>query len=300
MKKKNEIIFIILSAFILSLNCKDSTSQNNNTPQELSGPYLGQTPPGMTPVKFAEGIISTGSDWGITFSPDGKECFLTRYIERPTIITCKEVNGRWTNPVPASFSEPYNEIEPHITPDGNTLYFGSHRPLPNTGTTGLHQWFVERTESGWSEARPMDPPLKDIWMMYPSVANNGNMYFTASEDPEQDQWISVSKYVNGSYQEPEKLSDNINGKRYPAHPFIARDESYIIYDIVPGTNVGVRELYINFRNDGTWSSPVSLHDRLDVGEETACPFVTHDGLYLFFEHDGDIYWVNASIIDDLR
>ncbi|MFC1726133.1 hypothetical protein ACFL4T_10940, partial [candidate division KSB1 bacterium] len=292
--------FVLVSLFIAFCSKDTSSPQENNSLTDLSGPYLGQTPPGTSPVKFAEGIISTGRDWGITFSPDGKECFFTRNTGRPSILTCKEENGKWTRPAAASFSAPYNEIEPHITTDGNILYYGSERPLPGTSSTSLHQWYVEKTGSGWSESGTMDAPLKDIFMMYPSVADNGNMYFTASDDPAADQWISVSRLVNASYQEPEKLSDNINDKNFPAHPFIAADESYIIFDVVPGSNVGIRELFISFKNqDGTWGIPVSLHDRLDVGTETACPFVTRDGLYLFFEHDGDIYWVNAGIIDTL-
>jgi hypothetical protein len=31
-----------------------------------------------------------------------------------------------------------------------------------------------------------------------------------------------------------------------------------------------------------------------------CPFVTDDGKYLFFSRDGDIYWVDAKVIDGLR
>ena len=292
------IMLFVFTGLFVAFCSKDSSS-----PQEksLSGPYLGQTPPGTTPVKFAQGIVSTGKDWGITFSPDGRECFFTRNTGRPAILTCKEENGKWTSPVSAIFSEPYNEIEPHITPDGNTLYYGSHRPLPGTSSTDLHQWYVTKTESGWSEPMPMDPPLKNIFMMYPSVAGNGNMYFTAAENPALDQWISVSRYMDGSYQEPEKLSETVNIKSYPGHPFIEIDEGYIIYDVVPGSNVSIRELYICFRSTGgTWSSPISLHDRLAVGTETACPFVTRDGKYLFFEHNGDIYWVDSSIIEELK
>jgi len=42
----------------------------------LSGPYLGQKPPGMTPELFAPGIISTNMNAAkIAISPDGKEIF---------------------------------------------------------------------------------------------------------------------------------------------------------------------------------------------------------------------------------
>jgi hypothetical protein len=58
---------------------------------------------------------------------------------------------------------------------------------------------------------------------------------------------------------------------------------------------------INFRNqNGSWNRSISLHDRLNIGEETACPSVTRDGMYLFNEHNGDIYWVDAGLIKELK
>ncbi len=39
---------------------------------KLTGPYLGQEPPGDTPVLFAPGIISTGKEHSAAmFTPDG-------------------------------------------------------------------------------------------------------------------------------------------------------------------------------------------------------------------------------------
>lgn len=41
----------------------------------LTGPYLGQKPPGLTPEVFAPGIITTNlhDDGSPIFSPDGRE-----------------------------------------------------------------------------------------------------------------------------------------------------------------------------------------------------------------------------------
>jgi hypothetical protein len=44
----------------------------------LTGPYLGQEPPGSIPKLFAPGIISTDADFehsAAVFSPDGNEVF---------------------------------------------------------------------------------------------------------------------------------------------------------------------------------------------------------------------------------
>jgi hypothetical protein len=49
----------------------------------LKEEYLGQEPPGLTPVMFAKGIVSTeANELNCVFSPDGRELFFTRNINR--------------------------------------------------------------------------------------------------------------------------------------------------------------------------------------------------------------------------
>jgi hypothetical protein len=47
----------------------------------LTGEYLGQTPPGLEPVLFGEGLISTGlhDDGAPRFSPDGREVYFRKW-----------------------------------------------------------------------------------------------------------------------------------------------------------------------------------------------------------------------------
>ena len=298
----DQIICLLMSLPLLSMYCqKNGAGPEGNRNQLLTGPYLGQQPPGMTPVVFAANIISTDRDWAISFSADGRECFFTRSLSMPTIMMAREENGSWIGPEIASFSGDYLDIEPHFAPGGDTLYFGSERPLPDGGTSGLHQWITVRTENGWSDPCPMDPPLRDIFMMYPSVANNGNLYFTASDG--FDQWISVSKFINGNYQEPERLGENINSLQATAHPFISPDESYLIYDAVTGARDGhyICDLYISFRNpDSSWGDPAAMGDPINTDDHECCAFVTLDGAYLFFYREPNIFWVDAQVIEYLR
>ena len=68
MKKETLIIFLVLII-------KSSFGQEFT---DLYGDYLGQTPPGDTPLVFAPGIVSTDSlieHSAPAFSPDGKEVF---------------------------------------------------------------------------------------------------------------------------------------------------------------------------------------------------------------------------------
>ncbi|MCK5148631.1 hypothetical protein KAR48_17890 [bacterium] len=55
----------------------------------------------------------------------------------------------------------------------------------------------------------------------------------------------MSRYENGRYSLPEKLSNAINAP-FAAHPYIAPDESYLIFD-------SNGELFVSFHyENGKW------------------------------------------------
>jgi Tol biopolymer transport system component len=265
-----------------------------------TGPYFNQPDPGLTPKRFAPAKIPLGS-FAITFSPDGMECFLTRNTDTINSIWRSKVeNGAWINVEKASFSGFYPDAEPHITPDGTKMYFGSARPLPGSTEEKNRTWLIEKLDTGWTEPQPMDPPLRDIFMMYTSVTGNGNMYFSAT-DSNWNQWIAVSRYVNGVYQEPERISDSINYLLHPAHPFVSPDESYIIVDAVTDTTNWARNLYISFhRPDGSWTKAVDMGPVINTVLYNMFPFVSRDGKYFFFGRNNLLMWVNESIIEQMR
>lgn len=75
----------------------------------LTGPYLGQKPPGSDPEIFAPGIISRPGYFehsAALFSPDGKEVYRTAKAKDQRdyrIYSMKMINGIWPGPMwPAS------------------------------------------------------------------------------------------------------------------------------------------------------------------------------------------------------
>ena len=96
----------------------------------------------------------------------------------------------------------------------------------------------------------------------------------------------------------------MNTENSEAHPFIAPDESYVLfYSSRPGGK-GKGDLYVCFRvADGSWSR--AFNDMIiNTPEADWCATVSPDGKYLFFTRNGtgngDIYWVDAKIIEKLK
>ena len=125
------IIAIILMYGLFSCNKVENDDQDDQPAfTDLTGPYLGQTPPGNTPIRFSTAEFLSNSSWGWhgapEFSPDGKEMFFTvMELVNPTmkIYYSNQVEGRWTKPVVSPFSLSDRCSNPRFTNDGSTIYF---------------------------------------------------------------------------------------------------------------------------------------------------------------------------------
>ena len=115
----------LITTFILIIN-----SLSGQPFTQLYGDYLGQTPPGDTPVVFARGIVSGDyQEHGApAFSPDGNEVFWEtnqrpkseneKWLNFPKMM--RRIGNRWTAPEASSYGE-----GAVFSPDGKRLYFGS-------------------------------------------------------------------------------------------------------------------------------------------------------------------------------
>lgn len=328
---KNKWILLVAARAILMIMFACARQDDFSV---LKGPYFGQKPPGMIPELFAPGLLSVGGDEAnITFTPDGMECCYTLwtpgwYSESPfqqRLIFCSRMeNGRWTEPGELPFNSDRTEIYPFFSPDGKRLYFCS-------GNVGSQRtMFVEKSNGEWCD--PKEINLQAYGFI--SVASNGNLYFIA-EDPEIEgplnYFIYKSHYKNGKYLSPEKLSNAINDEGC-FRPYIAPDESYIIFDRDRSVNnIGQDEedLYISFRDkNGEWTKAKNMGPGVNTKYRDKRAFVSFDGKYLFFASsrietkefpkdamnltelkkllngptDGceHIYWVDAKVIDELK
>ena len=187
---------------------------------ELSGSYLGQTPPGRSPVLFAPGVVSTGMyerDTAIT--PGGDELYYgLAFGQIVTVMRTRLENGRWTEPSVAPFASEsdYFYFEPCLSPDGNTIYFLCTRPPagrePKPGWAHQNIWASNRRENGdWGEIYDVGPAVNtEAGEYFPSVTDNRTMYFTRSA-PGGQPAIYRSRW-NGDQRRQQ------GGRRHPQQP----------------------------------------------------------------------------------
>jgi hypothetical protein len=258
------------------------------------------------------------------------------------ILVTKVVNDRWTEPeiVPFSADAAHQEVEPSIAPDGSRMFFLSDRrpdgetlePDERGQWANQKIWFVDRRGNGWSEPSILGPPVNsDSSEFFPSVTRDGTLYFTRSLPESRESYIYRSRFVDGTYQEPERLPEQVNSTTSQYNAFVAPDESYLIVPVSGREDsFGGTDYYITFRtDDDRWSDLINLGERINSPQNGEfSPYVSPDGRFFFFMASrripwderpdtltrdvltgvysqpgngrADIYWVDASFIDSLR
>jgi len=300
---------IAAAAFLCTVSLGIAAEAKARTGQTGQGLYFGQKPPGTTPQIFAPGIVSTDAhEFSCSFTPDGKEFYFTRSEspQGPTLImVSKCVDGAWTPPAPAEFNDMSNgwpgggmSFEAVVTPDGRRLYFSSDRAIPGQPAPGgmpmLNVWYVEREGDHWGQPKAAGAPFNPMKTMLISMTRTGTIYTADISAGMANNRIAVARLKDGAYQPLEVLGAPINVGPINNYPYVAPDESYLIFSRreAPG---GAGGLYISHKTpDGTWDEP----RRIDLGPLNAGQgMISPDGKYLFFtageRRKGDIYWVEA-------
>jgi len=273
----------------------------------LQGPYLGQALPGLEAVMFAPDVISTKEyvELTSTFTPDGKEFYFTRRIEgKDAVMVSRWEKDGWTVPEVAPFYKKYRGFEQHVSPDGTKMFI-TRFAMPPEGVIQkpvqtpqeqeaqmVNIWVMERTADGWSE------PTFCVHGMYVTTTSDGSIYTTDIRGPGV---IAKSRFIDGKYTELEKLGGGVNSPVPGAHPCIAPDESFIVFDSRRPSESDDPDLYACFRKkDGTWGEAVNLGDKINTSGPEIAAALSPDGKYLFYQSRGDIYWVSTQILESLK
>jgi hypothetical protein len=254
---------------------------------------MGQKPPGVVAEPFAPGIISKAG-WELegVFAPGMKEFYFTLDRGttdkfRPTVIGFRLENKVWKK-----YTEFLRVGEVTFSPDGKRMH--------------MAEGYKDRIDDSWSERQSLGPLFDrdEFGIMRLSASASGTYVF----DDYKNKGIRISTVKDGERQQPEWMGPVVNSGKMTAHPFIAPDESYLIWDSKREGGFGDSDLYISFRQtDGSWGPAINMGDKVNSENWDAYASVTPDGKYILFNRgmdekneNVDIYWVDARVIETLR
>jgi hypothetical protein len=264
--------------------------------------YMTEKTPNDVPLDFRPELIP--HDMLIhkgMFSPDMKQYYYTisdKRFEKFDVYVSEKSNGKWSEPKGAFFNSEYNEHGMSFSPDGNSLYFSSTRPVQVAGVSPTwHIWKSEKVDGVWTTPVFVDiPNMRNKLHSHATITSSGTLYFHASNSDYSEMDIYQSKQVDGQFQDAKKSPIAMMSETGKCTPFVAPNEDYLIF-----ASIGKQlDLMISFSDGmGGWGNTKRLNDKINnLGQGN--PYVTPDSKFLFFttgehvEKNWKVKWVKID------
>lgn len=240
------------------------------------------------PELVGTGVLSTrDDDLNSAFTPDGRTVYWTKSAaENIGVILFSHWDGkRWETPQVAPFSGQYSDFDPFVSPDGARLFWISNRPVNGKRKDDYDIWMVERAGPGWGSPQHLEAPINtDAQEFYPTVTAKGTLYFSSTRPGglgRGDIYRAVP--VGSGYGAPESLGDSVNTANHDGDPYIAPDESFLVFASYGRPDgAGDGDLYVSHKRNGTWTKARHLGRGINTGGREYCPIVSPDGKWLYF------------------
>jgi OOP family OmpA-OmpF porin len=222
----------------------------------------------------------------------------------------------------------YNELNPLLSPDGKTLYFGRQNHPGNIGGVKDKEdiWYSELDDDGnWTLAKNMGSQFNNKSPNFINAISTtpdgksvvmilGNKYVDGKKKMEAG--VSISTKVGDQWTKPVglKITDDYNYSD-KANYFLANNRKTLVMSVQREDTRGDRDLYVSFMlPDSTWTKPLHMGNVINTIAEESSPFVAIDDKTLYFSSKGfsgfggsDIYvsrrlddtWTNWSEPENL-
>jgi Tol biopolymer transport system component len=265
-------------------------------------------PRSAAPVGFAPGVISTGHEFAVTFTPDGREVYFTRSTVSPRanhVMHSVMRDGAWQPAEAVSFSgDTWSDLDPALSPDGMRLYFISTRPRPSHVQTSpsaprdMDIWYADRVGDQWGAPHWIEELSSDAKEGSPTVDRDGTLCFFSDRGATggNNAIYCAARLANG-WSAPSRLNANVNAGPSDTSPFLSRDGKTLLFYSTRDGGMGKADLYISVKRDDVWQPATSLGSVVNGPEFEYNPSVAPDGRSFFFGRTGNVYVIPVSELD---
>lgn len=194
----------------------------------------------------------------------------------------------------------FSELNPVISPDGRTLYFGrKNHPANRYGVKGSETisgsqdiWFSEKVGDTWSSARRLSEVLnRDQYNTILSISPDGQTILLKGayvNGAYETRGFSISNKTTAGWTVPVKV--DIPGyeqmsKGKNEYGYLTMDGKAILLAFARKKNSEDDDLYISFFEEGRWTRPLELGDEINTKYSETTPFLSADGKTLYFSSD---------------
>ncbi len=194
----------------------------------------------------------------------------------------------------------FSELNPVISPDGRTLFFGrKNHPANRYGVKGSETisgsqdiWFSEKVGDTWSTARRLSEVLnRDQYNTILSISPDGQTILLKGayvNGTYETRGFSISNKTTAGWTVPVKV--DIPGyeqmsKGKNEYGYLTMDGKAILLAFARKKNSEDDDLYVSFFEDGHRTRPLELGDEINTKYSETTPFLSADGKTLYFSSD---------------
>jgi outer membrane protein OmpA-like peptidoglycan-associated protein len=241
-------------------------------------------------------------DYGVSAGEDGKEVDLRGmrkllfFLLMSGFLMAQKAPENLGSAVNSEFSE----LNPVISPDGRTLYFGrKNHPANRYGVKGSETisgsqdiWFSEKVGDTWSTARRLSEVLnRDQYNTILSISPDGQTILLKGayvNGTYETRGFSISNKTTAGWTVPVKVEipgyeQMSKGKN--EYGYLTMDGKAILLAFARKKNSEDDDLYVSFFEDGRWTRPLELGDEINTKYSETTPFLSADGKTLYFSSD---------------
>jgi OmpA-OmpF porin, OOP family len=217
----------------------------------------------------------------------------------------------------------YDEQNPVLSPDGQTLYFtvGNHPENAGGRKDPGDIWFARKDGMQWSTPQHAGDWLNDkaynavVGFSFDGTQLYLHGHYGAGGNIARTQGISVSRKEESSWSQPENIGiPYFLNKSGILSGSLSSDNSVFVFSAESYGTYGVDDLYVSVKQQGKWTAPRNLGNGINTQFQELSPSLSDDKKTLYFSSNGrkgngsfDVYattrldetWTNWSVPENL-
>lgn len=251
---------------------------------------------------FAPNVVSdTGRvEMASSFSKNGDTVYFSIRSKRVngrnfwTLMTSSYVDGEWTKPDTMSFSNRFSDYGAFVSPDGQSMYFASRRPVHHSDSVMKGEydlWVSKRRGEQWAEPERLADGINTNLEEYSIAASNLNLFICAARNDSvgmTDLFFVPRQEESNVFSTRLNLGAEVNTKYYEGNCYVDPEETALVFNFFGEGENSNEDIFASFKKNGSWSTPIKLNELVNSPANEFAYWLSPDKKIIFFGRNGDI------------
>ena len=195
-----------------------------------------------------------------------------------------------------SINSPYEDYGPSLSPDNQTLLFGTKRNRRMIGSKEFVNediYYSNRVGDGWSKAQPLEGVNSQYNEGAPCLSRDGKtLYFVRCEAPDgygRCDIYTAEKKDDGTWGNIKNLGPNVNSKDWDSHPTLSHSEDTLYFASDRPGGFGSNDIYYCVKSKaGVWGPARNMGPVINTRGNDISPFYHPKYDVLYFSSNNEV------------